>query len=141
MPGAHQVDVDDLLPLLRRHRPRRRHRRRRYPSVRDGDVERPEALDRLSDRGQHRPRVGDVGADPEGPLADPLGRLARLIGVEIDERDRGAAHVELPGALIADSPGTAGNQRDFAVQVVVGHPRASVFKKRSPVDVAATLIQ
>ena len=61
-----------------------------------------EALDRLGDRGEHRPRVGDVGADPDRPLADPLGRLARLVGVEVDDRDRGAAHVELPGALVAD---------------------------------------
>ena len=47
------------------------------------------------------PRVGDVGADPDRPLADPLRRLARLIGVEVDDRDRGAAHVELPRALWA----------------------------------------
>ena len=37
------------------------------------------------DRGEHRARVGDVGADPDRPFADPLGRLSRLIGVEVDE--------------------------------------------------------
>ena len=67
------------------------------------------------------PLVGDVGADPDRPLADPLGRLARLLGVEVDDRDRGAAHVDLAGGLEADPPGGAGHQRHLSVQVVDGH--------------------
>ena len=76
----------------------------------------------------HRPVVGDVGADPDRPLADPLGRLARLLGVEVDDRDRGAAHVHLARRLVADPAGGAGDQRHLSVQVV---ERASA-RRRSP---------
>ena len=79
------------------------------------DVEAAEALDRLGDGGHDRGVVGDVGADPDRPLADPLGRLARLLGVEIDDRDRGAAHVQLARRLVADPARGAGNQRHLSV--------------------------
>ena len=78
-PDAEQVDLEDPLPLLGRRSPRvGRHLRLGDAGVGDGDVEAAEALDRLGDRGHHRAVVGDVGGDPDRPLADPLGRLARL---------------------------------------------------------------
>ena len=77
--------------------PHRRHLRLGDAGVGDGDVEAAEALDDLGDGGHHRAVVGDVGADPDRPLADPLRRLAGLVGVEVEDRDRGAAHVDLRG--------------------------------------------
>ncbi len=57
---------------------------------------------------------------PIARVADPLGRLARLLGVEVDDRDRGAAQVHLAGGLEADPAGGAGDQRDLSVQVEDG---------------------
>ena len=42
-------------------------------------------------------------------------------GVEVDDRDRGAAHVHLARGLEADPAGGAGDQRHLSVQVVGGH--------------------
>ena len=103
----------------------------RDPGVGDGDVEPAEALDRLGDGGHHRAVVGDVGADPDRPLADPLGRLARLVGVEVEDRDRGAAQVQLARGLVADPAGGAGDQRHLAVEAVGGH-RAAAYSGPAP---------
>ncbi len=69
----------------------------------------------------HRAVVGDVGGDPDRPLADPLSGLAGLGGVEVDDRDRGAAQVHLARRLEADPAGGAGDQRHLSVQVVERH--------------------
>ena len=41
-----------------------------------------------------------------------------LLGVEVEDRDRGAAHVHLARGLEADPAGGAGDQRNLAVEVV-----------------------
>ena len=85
-----------------------------------------ELLDHLGDGGQHRVLVGDVGGEPDRPRPDPLGRLARLLGVEVEHRHRGAAQVHLPRRLEADPAGGAGDQGHLAVEVVEGHRRGRV---------------
>jgi hypothetical protein len=126
-PDAHQVDLDDPLPFLGRHRPRGRPFGR-DPGIRHRDVQTAEALDRLGDGGHHGAGVGDVGADPQRPLADPLRRLARLLGVEVEDHDRGAALVQLASRLESDPSRGAGDQRDFSVEVVGRRHRQSVFQ-------------
>ena len=101
----------------------------RDPGVGDDDVEAAEALDRLRHRAHHRPIVGDVGADPDRPLADPLGGLARLLGVEVEHRDRGAAHLQLPRGLVADPARGAGDQRHLSVQVEGRHRPAAYWSE------------
>ena len=128
-PDAEHVDLEDAFPFLARHPPRGRHLRRGDPGVGDDDVEAAEALDRLRHRAHHRPVVGDVGADPDRPLADPLGRLARLLGVEVEHRDRGAAQLQLPRGLVADAAGRAGDQRHLSVQVEGRHRPAAYWSR------------
>ena len=91
------------------------------PGVGDDAVEAAELLDHLGDRGHHRALVGDVGADPDRPRADPLGRLAGLLRIEVEDRDRGAAHLHLAGGLEADPARRAGHQRHLAVQIECRH--------------------
>ena len=129
-PDAEQVDLEDPLPFLGRDPARGRHRRLGDAGVGDDDVEAAEALDRLGDGRHDRPVVGDVGGDPDRPLADPLGRLARLLGVEVDDRDRGAAQVHLARRLEADPARGAGDQRHLSVQVVGGHAARSLSPPR-----------
>ena len=90
---------------------------------------RPPKRSTVSATARHdRAVVGDVGADPDRPLADPLGRLARLLGVEVDDRDRGAAQVHLARGLEADPARGAGDQRHLSVQVVGGHAARSLLR-------------
>jgi hypothetical protein len=130
VPGADQVDVDHPLPLLARHRPRRRHRRRRDPGIGDGDVEPAEAVDDRGDGGEHPALVGDVGAEPEGPRPDPLRRLARLLGTEVEHRYQRPAQMQLPRRLEADPPSRTGNERHLAIEVVSGHRQERTAKRR-----------
>ena len=46
------------------------------------------------------------------------------VGVEVDDRDRGAAHVHLARGLEADPAGGAGDQRHLSVEVVCGIGRS-----------------
>ena len=47
------------------------------------------------------------------------------LGVEVEDRDRGAAHVDLARGLVADPARGAGHQRHLSVQVVDGHAAAA----------------
>ena len=89
--------------------------------VGDRHIEPAELLDHLGDGGEHGVLVGHVAAQPDCPRADPLGRFARLLGVEVEYRDRGSAQMHLPRRLEADSAGRAGDECDFAVEVVGRH--------------------
>jgi hypothetical protein len=120
-PDAEQVDLEDPLPLLAGETPGRRRSRLSDPGVGDGNVQAAEALHGLGDGREHRPLVGHVGADPDRPRSDPLGRLARLLSIEVDHRDGGAAQVHLARRLEADPPRGAGEERHLSVQVVDGH--------------------
>ena len=116
-PDAEQVDLEDPLPLLGRRSPASSPPVGwRDPGVGDGDVEPAEALDRLGDRGHaSRPWSVTSAAIPiaRSPIRSAASRAS--LGVEVDDRDRGAAHVHLARRLEADPARGAGDQRHLAV--------------------------
>ncbi len=123
-PDAEHVDLEDALPFLAGHPVYGAHLALGDAGVGDDDVEAAEALDRLGDRASHRRLVGDVGADPDRPLADSLGRVARLTGVEVDDRDRGAAQLHLARGLVPDPARGSGHEGDLPVEVEARHQLA-----------------
>ena len=75
----------------------------------------------VGDDGRHRGRVGDVGAEPDRPVAELCGGVAGGLGVEVDEGHAGTSLDQLSGGLEADAPGRAGDQRDLVLDGVLAH--------------------
>jgi hypothetical protein len=131
-PHAEQVDVDDALPVLDRHRAGCGRTLRRDAGVRYRDVDAAEALDRRRHRILDLLAVAHVGVDPDRPLADLGGRLHRHLPVDVDDGHRGAPRVHLPSRLEADAAAGAGDEHDLPAQGVAGHDREPIRLTQRP---------
>ena len=80
----------------------------------DDDVEAAEALDRRRDRGGDLARIGDVGDQRQGDVAELGGQRLERLAAAGEQRHRRAGLGEAPRRGGADPGGGAGDQRDLA---------------------------
>jgi hypothetical protein len=106
-PDAQHVDLEDPLPVLAGDAANGRDRRLGHAALATATSRPPKRSTVSATAACIAPWSVTSAPIPIAPRADPLGRFAGLLEVEVDHGDRGAARVHLTGGLVADSPGGA----------------------------------